>query len=32
MVPEHELAGVNREEALKAIRANNWYTSELGFM
>ena len=31
VLPEHELAGVNREEALKAIRANNWYTSELGF-
>ncbi|MGH7773768.1 MAG: hypothetical protein ACREQA_16205 [Candidatus Binatia bacterium] len=32
IVPEHELAGVKREEALKAIRANQWYTSELGYM
>jgi hypothetical protein len=32
VVPEHELAGVNREEALKAIRANQWYTSEYGYM
>jgi hypothetical protein len=32
IIPEHELAGVNREEVLKAIKANKWYTSELGFM
>ena len=32
LVPEHELAGINREEVLKAIKANKWYTSELGFM
>ncbi|HEX9444122.1 MAG TPA: hypothetical protein VGA73_08370, partial [Candidatus Binatia bacterium] len=32
VIPEHELAGVSREEVLKAIRANRWYTSELGFM
>ena len=32
IIPEHELAGVNREEVLQAIKANKWYTSELGFM
>jgi len=32
IVPEHELAGVSREEALKAIRATRWYTSEQGYM
>jgi hypothetical protein len=32
IVPEHELAGVDREEAVKAIRANKWFTSELGYM
>ena len=32
IIPEHELAGVSREEVLQAIKANKWYTSELGFM
>jgi hypothetical protein len=32
IIPEHELAGVGREEVLQAIKANKWYTSELGFM
>ncbi len=32
IVPEHELAGVSREDALKAIRAARWYTSEQGYM
>ena len=32
MIPEYELAGVSREEVLKAIKANKWYTSELGYM
>ncbi len=32
IIPEYELAGVSREEAVKAIRANKWYTSELGYM
>ena len=29
---EHELAGVNREDALKAVAANRWFTSEKGYM
>ncbi|HWP57083.1 MAG TPA: hypothetical protein VNL14_04235 [Candidatus Acidoferrales bacterium] len=32
MVPEHQLLGVSREEALKAIDAVRWYTSEHGYM
>ncbi|MGH7775261.1 MAG: hypothetical protein ACREQA_23790 [Candidatus Binatia bacterium] len=32
VVPEHELVGVSREEALKAIKATRWYTSEHGYM
>ena len=32
IIPEYELAGVSREEVLQAIKANKWYTSELGFM
>ena len=32
IIPEHELAGISREEVLKAIKANKWYTSELGYM
>ena len=32
IIPEYELAGVSREEVLKAIKANKWYTSELGYM
>ncbi len=32
MVAEHQLLGVKKEEALKAIKANRWYTSEHGYM
>ncbi len=32
IIPEYELAGVSREEVIKAVRANKWYTSELGYM
>ena len=32
IIPEYELAGVNRDEVLQAIKANKWYTSELGYM
>src|SRR6266496_338306 len=32
IVGEHELLGVNKEEALKAIKATRWYTSEQGDM
>jgi hypothetical protein len=32
ILPEHELAGVNREEAVKAINVNRWFTSEKGYM
>src|SRR5499426_4676705 len=32
IIPEYEIAGLNREEVLKAIKANKWYTSELGYM
>lgn len=32
IIPEHELAGVGRDDVLKAIKANKWYTSELGYM
>jgi hypothetical protein len=31
-VPEHEIAGVSRDDALKAIRATQWFTSEQGYM
>jgi hypothetical protein len=31
-VSEHELLNVNKEEALKAIKATRWYTSEQGYM
>jgi hypothetical protein len=32
IVPEHQLLGVSREEALKAVKANRWFTSEQGYM
>ena len=32
IISEHELLGVNKEEAQKAIRATRWYTSEQGYM
>ncbi|HET8564416.1 MAG TPA: hypothetical protein VFM35_11130, partial [Candidatus Binatia bacterium] len=32
MVPEHQLLSVSREEALKAVKANRWFTSEHGYM
>ncbi len=32
IVPEYELAGINREDALKAVKATHWYTSEQGYM
>src|ERR1043166_5468329 len=32
ILPENELAGVNKEDALKAIAANRWFTSEKGYM
>ena len=32
ILAEHELAGVNREDALKAVAANRWFTSEKGYM
>src|SRR5574341_1159631 len=32
IVPEHQLLGVTKEEALKAVKALRWYTSEQGFM
>ncbi len=32
IVPEHQLLGVSKEEALKAVKALRWYTSEQGYM
>ncbi|MBI4489496.1 MAG: hypothetical protein HY694_10465 [Deltaproteobacteria bacterium] len=32
IVPEYELVGVNKEDAVKAIKATHWYTSEQGYM
>src|SRR5438445_2981863 len=32
IVPEHQLLGVSREEALKAVKASSWFTSEQGYM
>jgi len=32
IVPEYELVGVSKEEALKAIKAGHWYSSEQGYM
>src|SRR5215813_12998781 len=32
MVPEHQLLGVSKDEAMKAVKANRWFTSEQGYM
>ncbi len=32
IVPEHQLLGVSKEDALKAVKANRWFTSEQGYM
>src|SRR5437870_9961996 len=32
IVGEHELLGVNKEEALKAVHAMHWFTSDRGYM
>ncbi len=32
IVPEYELLGISKEEALKAVKAMHWYTSEQGYM
>ena len=32
IVPEHQLLGVSKEEAMKAVKANRWFTSEQGYM
>ena len=32
IVSEHELLNVNKDEALKALKALRWYTSEQGYM
>ena len=32
IVPEHELLGIGKDEALKAIKATRGYTSEQGYM
>lgn len=32
IVPEQELVGVRKEDALKAVKAARWYTSEQGYM
>lgn len=32
ILPDHELVGVTREEALSAVRATRWYSSEQGYM
>jgi len=32
IVPEYQLLGVGREEAIKAVKANRWFTSEQGYM
>jgi hypothetical protein len=32
IVPEYQLLGVSKEEALKAVKANRWFTSEQGYM
>jgi hypothetical protein len=32
IVPEHQLLGVSKEDAIKAIDALRWYTSEQGYM
>jgi len=32
IVPEYELVGLSKEEALKAVKATHWYSSEQGYM
>ena len=32
IVPEYQLLGVSKEEALKAVKALRWFTSEQGYM
>src|SRR5688500_849478 len=32
IVPENQLLGVSKEEAMKAVKANRWFTSEQGYM
>ena len=32
IAPEHQLLGVTKQEALKAVKALRWYTSEQGYM
>src|SRR5215471_9074949 len=32
IVPEYQLLGVSKEEAVKAVKANRWFTSEQGYM
>src|SRR6266850_136289 len=32
IVPEYQLLGVSKEEAMKAVKANRWFTSEQGYM
>jgi hypothetical protein len=32
IVPEHQLLGVSKEEAVKAVKANRWFTSEQGYI
>jgi hypothetical protein len=32
IVSEYQLLGVSKEEAMKAVKANRWFTSEQGYM
>lgn len=32
IVPQHELVGVSKEQAMEALSATRWYTSEQGYM
>ena len=32
MVPEYQLLGVSKEDAIRAVKANRWFTSEQGYM
>jgi len=32
IVPEHQLLGVSKQDALKAVKSFQWYTSEQGYM
>jgi hypothetical protein len=32
VVPEHQLLGVSKDEAMKAVKANRWFTSVLGYI